>query len=116
MVVVNRWQNAEVWRNGTEGAGNWIALRPRQDGLNRDAVGAWIEVKFGDTVLRRERPVGGGHVSGDLGWVHFGIGAAEEVEVRVLWPDGTEGAWQKIGANGFHIVTAAGAEIFQPAR
>jgi hypothetical protein len=116
MVVVNRWQNAEVWRNGTEGAGNWIALRPRQDGFNRDAVGAWIEVRFGDTVLRRERTVGGGHVSGDLGWVHFGIGAAKEAEVRVLWPDGTEGTWQRIAANGFHIVTAAGTEDWKLAR
>ncbi len=36
--------------------------------------------------------VGGGHASGQLGWIHIGIGAAEEASVTVTWPDGeTEG-------------------------
>ena len=45
-----------------------------QPGPNRDAIGAWIEVKVGDTTLRRELTVGGGHAGGELGWVHFGLG------------------------------------------
>ena len=45
---------------------------------NRDAIGAWIEVRCGDgKVMRREITVGGGHASGELGWRHFGLGDAD---------------------------------------
>ena len=41
---------------------------------NRDAIGAWVEVKAGDRRSQRELTVGGGHASGQLGWMHFGLG------------------------------------------
>ena len=37
-------------------------------------IGAWIEVTVGETTLRREVTVGGGHAGGQLGWIHFGLG------------------------------------------
>ena len=40
---------------------------------------------------RRELTVGGGHIGGQLGWVHFGLGPADGAEVRVQWPDGEIG-------------------------
>ena len=46
----------------------------------------------------REVTVGGGHVSGELGWLHTGIGSADEAEVRVQWPDGTVGPWMTVPA------------------
>ncbi|MGL6211806.1 MAG: ASPIC/UnbV domain-containing protein [Paracoccaceae bacterium] len=102
LIVVNRNAPTQVWRNVTADAGGWLGLRLSQPGPNVDAIGAWIEVKTGETVQRREITSGGGHVSGVNGWWHFGIGAAEEAEVRVLWPDGSEGPWQKVGGNGFY--------------
>jgi enediyne biosynthesis protein E4 len=95
-VVVNREENVLVWRNlgaGTpeapEPMGAWIALRLHQPGANRDAIGAWLEIRAGDRMIRRELTVGGGHVSGSLGWIHVGIGAEEQAEVTITWPDGT---------------------------
>ena len=41
---------------------------------NRDAIGAWVEVRVGDRVTPREVTVGGGHAGGQLGWIHFGLG------------------------------------------
>ena len=41
---------------------------------NRDAIGSWIEVRTGDRTIEREVTVGGGHASGELGWIHFGLG------------------------------------------
>jgi hypothetical protein len=104
LVVVNRWEPAQLWRNTTEGAGGWLQLRLQQPGANRDAIGSWIEVKQGDRIQRREVTVGGGHASGALGWRHFGLGNAGEAELRVIWPDGTEGAWETLGANGFYLI------------
>jgi hypothetical protein len=110
LVVVNRRENVSAWRNvgagddRAEPMGHWLAVRPRQPGTNRDAIGAWIEVRSGNRTWRVERTVGGGHVSGQLGWVHVGLGEAERAEVRVIWPDGTQGPWQPAEADGWIVV------------
>jgi hypothetical protein len=108
LVVLNRRENVRVWRNvgrGTAGRpramGHWLALRLRQSGGNRDAVGAWIEVRMGERVVRREITVGGGHAGGQLGWLHFGLGAAREAEVRVQWPGASWGPWLPVTSDQF---------------
>ena len=104
LVVVNRWENAQVWRNTSRNAGHWIQVKLRQPAPNRDAIGAWLEVKRGDHVMRREITVGGGHASGQSGWRHFGLGDTPHAELRVVWPDGTSGDWQKLDSDSFHIL------------
>lgn len=96
MAVVNRRENVELWRNVAPGGGEAIQMTLRQAGANRNAIGAWVELRAGERTDRKEITVGGGHMSGVFGWWHFGLGAASEAEVRVIWPDGTEGAWQKV--------------------
>ena len=54
--------------------------------------------------MRREITVGGGHASGQSGWWHFGLGEAAEAELRVLWPDGATGDWQRVEGNNFYVV------------
>lgn len=97
LVVVNRRAPLELWINAGE-AGNWVTVAPRQTGPNRDAIGAVLEIETQDGVERRERTIGGGHVSGTLLPMHLGLGAAESVTLRVIWPDGTASAWQTIPA------------------
>ncbi len=104
LVVVNRNSPAQIWRNTTAGAGNWLQIALVQPGANRDAVGARIEVRGGDLVMLREITSGGGHASGQAGWWHFGLAAAAEAEVRVIWPDGKISAWQPAARNTFHIL------------
>ncbi len=115
MLVVNRWDKAQLWRNVGAGTadkplpmGHWLQLRLKQSGANRDAVGAWVEVDLGDAmgkrVIRQELTVGGGHASGHLGWMHFGLGTAQTARVRVQWPQGTWGPWQPVAADGFYNV------------
>jgi len=77
-------------------------LQASEDGPNRNAIGGWIEVKVGDRVQRRELTVGGGHASGQLTWVHFGLGPALEAEARVIWPDGSADAWRPLAADGYY--------------
>ena len=84
--------------------GNWVEIAVRQDGPNRDGVGSWIEVRVGDLVMVREVTIGGGHASGELGPHHFGIGPADGADVRVTWPDGTVGPWQRIDAGRRMVV------------
>ncbi len=111
LVVANLRAPARIWRNVGSGdaarpapMGHWIALRLRQSGPNRDAIGAWVEVKVGEAITRRELTIGGGHASGQLGWTHVGLGRSDRADVRVRWPDGELGPWQPIGADGFAII------------
>lgn len=100
LVVVNRRAPLELWQNATEGAGNWIAVTPRQDGANGFAVGAWVELRCADgRILTQELTVGGGHAGGQAAPLHFGLGDATTAEIRVLWPDGTASDWRTLPAN-----------------
>jgi hypothetical protein len=108
LVEVNYGDRVRVWRNVGSGTaaqpahmGNWLAIRLSQAGANRDAIGAWIEVQLGETTLRRELTIGGGHAGGQLGWTHFGLGAASAGQVRIQWPDGEVGPWEQLSANQF---------------
>lgn len=83
LVEVNYGEPVRVWQNVGSGdaarptpMGNWLEVRADQSGPNRDAVGSWLEVQIGKSVIRRELTIGGGHAGGQLGWVHFGLGAA----------------------------------------
>jgi hypothetical protein len=93
IVVVNRRAPMEVWQNVTEATGAWLAVEPAQQGPNRNAVGAWVEVRAGGRVQAQEVTVGGGHGGGQAGPLHFGLGTAEVAEVRVIWPDGAASGW-----------------------
>jgi hypothetical protein len=122
MVVVNRWDKAQLWRNLGAGtvdkpmqmgtAGHWLQLKLKQNGSNKDAVGAWVEVDLGDamkhlgkqSIIRQELTVGGGHASGHAGWMHFGLGAATTVKVRVQWPFSEAGPWQTVAADAFFTI------------
>ena len=124
MVVVNRWDKAQLWRNVGTGtadkplqmgaAGHWLQLRLKQAEGNKDAVGAWVEVDLGEAmgkkIIRQELTVGGGHASGHMGWMHFGLGASTTAKVRVQWPfseNQSWGPWQTVAADGFYVIDKA---------
>ena len=80
LVQVDLDAPVRLWRNvgaGTDSdgvaMGHWLGLAVRQPGPNRDAIGAFLEVRVGEALQRRELTVGGGHVGGQLGWTHFGL-------------------------------------------
>ncbi len=111
MLVVNRWDKAQLWRNvGTGTAerpvvpGQWLQLRLRQSGGNRDAIGAWVEVDLGQRTLRQELTIGGGHASGQLGFMHFGLGKVDKVRLRVRWPHGDWSQWYPAAAGSNYLV------------
>ena len=106
LVKVNLGAPVRLWRNAgfgdaanPEPMGHWLGVTLRQPGPNRDAIGSWIEVRVGDVTMRRELTVGGGHIGGQLGPAHFGLGSAGEVQVRITWPDGVQGSWTTVKAD-----------------
>jgi hypothetical protein len=108
LIVVNREVPVSLFRNlgaktewGHRPLGNWIAVELSQPGANCDAVGARISVKTGTRTMNRTIEIGGGHASGQLGFVHVGLGTAERAEIRVKWPDGEWSHPYRAFANNF---------------
>ena len=97
LIVVNRRAPLEVWENATPDTGAWLAADLRQAGPNSHAVGAIVELRLPDGhILTQENTVGGGHGSGDASPLHFGLGEASKVDLRVTWPDGTVSDWTAV--------------------
>jgi len=112
IIEVNRRVPVKLWRNAGAGdaqsplsMGSWITLDLEQPSANRDGIGAWVSVRFGDQTIERQVTIGGGHASGDLGWLHFGIGNASSAKVRVEWPNGEIGPWMKVAAGSFATIS-----------
>src|SRR2546430_4848317 len=117
LVQVNYGAPVRLWRNAGAGdashpraMGNWLALSVAQSRPNASAIGAWVEVRVGDRIMRRELTVGGGHAGGQLGWIHFGLGGAAGADVRIAWPGGEIGPWLHLTANEFSVVKRGVAE------
>src|SRR5665213_2657571 len=104
LVVVNRNKPAQIWRNTTASAGHWLEVKLQDTGANANGVGSWIEVRCNGATQRREITVGGGHVSGEAGWWHFGLGGETKAEVRVVWPDGKASDWGPVEADRFYAL------------
>jgi len=119
LVVTNRRANIEIHENATPDAGAWLEVLLRQDGPNIAALGAWIELRAGSGATQsREITVGGGHAGGVLGPEHFGLGAAEAAQIRVIWPDGAASAWREVAANRSILVRRGAGDslAIEPAR
>ena len=117
LIVVNRRENVKLWRSVGSGTGedlqpmgNWLGIDLRQPGPNRNAIGAWIEIRVGDHTFWREVTVGGGHAGGQLGWIHLGLGAATSAQITVQWPDGEIGPSMMVQSNRFHWIQRGEAE------
>jgi hypothetical protein len=91
--------------------GSWAAVRLHQPAPNVDAVGAWVEVRAGDVTAFHEVTVGGGHAGGQRGWIHLGLGDADEADVRITWPDGDVGPWMALPVGGFGVVERGATEV-----
>jgi hypothetical protein len=116
LVVVNRWTKAQVWRNTSRQTGHWLQVKLAQSGANRDAVGSRVEITCDGRTLSREVFVGGGHASGQAGWVHVGLGAELHPKLRVRWPDGEWSEEMAVDADTFYVIdrTEGTASVWTP--
>jgi len=118
VVLHNFYRNpvlALLNRSG-EGRG-WIRLGLRGTKSNRFGIGA--RVTAAGQVL--ELAAGHGYLSGNAPWLHFGLGAARETDVRVRWPSGQVDEYRALPGNRVWTLVegdpkAATAEIPKPVK
>jgi hypothetical protein len=101
IAVMNRRDTFEIYENVSTKSGNFASIELQQGGSNVDAIGAWIELRTlpDNKIQTQEIVIGGGHASGKISPVHFGLGISKKAEIRVTWPDGTLTGWAAIDAN-----------------
>ena len=71
----------------------WLSIRVQGDGVavNRDGIGARVQLVFADATMTREVKSSRGMYNAESQALHFGLGDfACDYELRVRWPNGKE--------------------------
>ncbi len=77
-------------RNDQQLDRHWLRLKLVGTKANRDAIGAWVEVRRDDKVFARQVMPTRSYLSQVELPITIGLGAATAIDsVRVVWPDGT---------------------------
>ncbi len=99
ILVNNSHDRPSLLRNQGD-HGNWILLRLIGVKSNRDAIGARVTVRVGAHQQTQEVRSGGGYISQSDFRLHFGLGAATQVDsVEIRWPSGLVERLDHLNAN-----------------
>ena len=98
--VVNLGGRGTLVHNVSTNTGHWIAVKLKGTRSNRDGIGARVEVDAAGKRWTAERVAGSGYLSQDDGRLHFGIGAANNIDKLIVrWPSGREQMLEKLAVD-----------------
>ena len=82
-VYENTSRNVETTKN------HYLAVQLNGDSLNRNGIGAWVEVYYGGKQQTYEQTPYRGYLSSIDIRPHFGLGSVAKIDsLKVIWPDG----------------------------
>jgi hypothetical protein len=107
-----------ILRNKSADNNHWITLELASPQKNRLAIGAWVKATAGGMVQTQEVHSGGSYLSQNDLRIHFGLGAATNVdELEIRWPSGRIEKLQNLPADRFYsILEGQGAVSFEKIR
>ena len=93
MVINNIDDEAFVYENTSmnkkEESNHYLAVKLIGDSLNRNGLGAWIELHYGGKQQVIEQTPYRGYLSTDQLDAHFGLGTVSKIDSLIIkWPDG----------------------------
>jgi hypothetical protein len=89
LLVNNTGGSPELLHNDGSNGNHWIQIALRGTTSNRDAIGAQVTLRAGGVTRRALVRCGSGFCSQSMLPLHFGLGAATQVELlEVRWPSG----------------------------
>ncbi len=102
-VVVTRLNEPPVLLRNMMGAENhWIGLKLIGNRSNRDAVGARVLIRNGQTKQVNHVTTAVGYASSSEPTVHFGLGTSTEVDqIEIEWPSGSKQMLKKVAADRY---------------
>jgi len=96
---MNQNEPPSLLRNDAPTTNHWIKVRMRGTKSNRSAIGARVLVRSNGKVQVQEVLSQSSYVSSNDPRLHFGLGAAENVDVELRWPLGAIEIHKNIAAN-----------------
>jgi hypothetical protein len=100
MFVANQGSAPVFYRNEIGNRSNWLQLELTGTESNRDAVGAWIELRVDDILMVRQVVAGNGFASQSSRRAHFGLDQRQKVDrIEIRWPSGKTQALDNPGIN-----------------
>lgn len=98
LFVVNQDGVSRLYRNVTpRGRSHWLEVKTVGTVSNRDGCGARLTLRTGGASLVREVLCGSTSLSsGRDEVVHFGLGAARRLTLRVAWPSGRTSVYRRL--------------------
>ena len=76
--------NAELWRNTTAAAGNWVSVILEGKRSNRDGIGARVQLGRQTAWMQ----TAASYSSSSHAGLHFGLGSETVGKVTITWPSG----------------------------
>jgi len=112
ILIMNQNEPPSLLRNDAPPGNHWIKIRLHGTRSNRSAIGARVVVRSGGKAQVQEVMSQSSYVSCNDPRLHFGLGAAEAVELEVRWPLGTIEVHKSVPANRL-ITLTEGNSIFK---
>jgi enediyne biosynthesis protein E4 len=110
VLVVNLNEPPSLLRNDVSGGGHWIKVKLVGVKSNRSAIGGRVTARYGGKVQTQEVLSQASFYSTNDSRLHFGLGAAEAVDLEIRWPNGNREVVSKVSANQL-VVIREGAGI-----
>ena len=89
VAITSYGSHARLFENVQKTKNNWVRFHLTGSQSNRSAIGARLEVRFGDEVRYDQVVSGSGFLSQNPYTLHFGLGKARQVDKLVItWPSG----------------------------
>ncbi|MBV9341980.1 MAG: CRTAC1 family protein [Acidobacteria bacterium] len=95
ILVINLNEPPSLLRNDVSGGNSWIKVKLVGTKSNRSAIGAQVVVRSGDSSQTQEVQSQSSFLSANDSRLHFGLGQAKTVEIKVRWP---AGQWESVPA------------------
>jgi hypothetical protein len=99
ILIMNQNDPPSLLRNDAPRENHWTKIRLHGTKSNRSAIGARVAVRSGGKVQVQEVMSQSSYVSCNDPRLHFGLGAAEKVELEVRWPMGSVDVHKNVPAD-----------------
>jgi hypothetical protein len=110
ILIMNQNEPPSLLRNDVTGDGHWLKVKLEGVKSNRSAIGARVTAHYGGKRQAQEVMAQSSYLSVSDRRLHFGLGAAETVDLEIRWPNGNLESIAKVAANRL-VVVKEGAGI-----
>ncbi len=104
ILIMNLNEPPSLLRNDVSGTGHWLKVKLIGTKSNRSAIGARVTAHYGGKIQAQEVLSQASFYSANDLRLHFGLGAAEKVDLDIRWPNSGNERISNVAADHLVIV------------